>query len=320
MALCQQSPMHRPQARPDQLEYTGRMQALFAVAVVTILLPLTSLGQATQPVWQAIPHGSLMLRPFRYAPYPHPSREQGFKGRTATYPADPHYIDATVGLVIPAGYVPGETVDYIVHFHGHNNHVSKVIAQYKLAEQLAGSKVNAILIVPQGPRDAADSGGGKLELEPGGLEKLVNEVTQYLRAEGKIHATRIGRIALTSHSGGYKVTAAVLDHGGLADRITDVLLLDSSYGSLEWFAHWAAASPDHRLVSLFTPHLAKANEELIGLLDKAEVKHQTLTEAALTDAELARRGPTFMATAVPHDQVPVEYFGRLVGTCEWKAK
>ena len=294
------------------------MRATLTGAVLTILLPMISLAQATQPSWQTIPEGSLMLRPFHNASYPHKSREHGFKTKTITYPADPHYTDSTVGILIPAGYMAGETVDYIVHFHGHNNHVSKVISQYKLAEQLAESKVNAILIVPQGPMDAADSGGGKLELDKGGFEKLMNEVTEYLQAEGKIHTARIGRIVLTSHSGGYKVTAAILDHGGLADRITDVLLLDSSYGSLEWYAAWAAASPKHRLVSLFTTHLAKANEELIGLLDKAKVKHEMLSESTLTDAQLAHRGPTFMPTQIPHDQVPVEYFGRLVRTSELK--
>src|SRR5579864_7706619 len=106
----------------------------YTLVFVSFLSLLTQLahGQATQPAWQSTVRGQLILRSFRNAPYPHASREAGFKGRATTYPAFPHYTDSTVGIFIPTGYRPGETVDYIVHFHGHNNHVSKVIPQYRL--------------------------------------------------------------------------------------------------------------------------------------------------------------------------------------------
>jgi hypothetical protein len=199
-------------------------------------------------------------------------------------------------------------VNYIVHFHGHKNHVSKVLTDYKLAPQLVATKANAILLVPQGPKDAADSGGGKLELDPGGFAKLIEEVTAYLNSQGKIHTTKVGRIVLTAHSGGYKVAAAALHLGGMEKQISDVLLLDASYGSLEWFADWCKADPSHRLVSLFTDHLTEENKELMGLLDKARV----VNEAKLSEEAFAARGATFMHTKGPHDQVPVNYFGRLL--------
>jgi hypothetical protein len=286
------------------------------LVAIICLISMGAFAQTTQPAWQAIPDGQLILRPFANAPYPHASREAGFKGRATTYPKEPHYTDSTVGVFIPAGYVAGDRVDYVVHFHGHNNHVSKVIPQYQLAEHFAAAKVNAILIVPQGPKDAADSGGGKLEMDKGGFEKLIVEVTEYLNSAGKIHTSKIGKIVLSTHSGGYKVTAAILDHGGLAEHIHDVLLLDSSYGNLEWYANWAKASPEHRLISLYTQHLADANKELKGLLDKAEVKYRELDEGKLTDEELSGRGVMFIATKGPHDQVPVEYFGRLLKTSD----
>jgi len=177
-----------------------------------------------------------------------------------------------------------------------------------IPQQLATAKANAILIVPQGPKDAADSGGGKLELDPGGFAKLIDEITAYLNAEGKIHTSKVGRIVLSAHSGGYKVAAAVLHLGGMDKNITDVLLLDASYGSLEWFADWCKADPSHRLVSLFTDHLTEENKELMGLLNQARV----LNEAKLSGEGFAARGATFMHTKGPHDQVPVDYFGRLL--------
>jgi hypothetical protein len=280
-----------------------------------VVIQVLAQAQSTQPAWQPIMGGQLILRPLHSAPYPHASRENGFKTRATTYPTSPHYTDSTVAIFIPPSYRPADAVDYVVHFHGHNNHVAKVIPQYHLAEQFTEAKLNAILIVPQGPRDAADSGGGKLELDDGGFARLVDEITHFLAAENKIPATaKVGRIALSTHSGGYKVTAAILDHGGLPDHVTDVLLLDSSYGSLESFAKWAAASPSHRLVSLYTQHLASANQELTKMLQAANVSYETLEEASADDPHFSRRGVTFMPTQVPHDDIPTKYFGVLVRT------
>jgi hypothetical protein len=294
-------------------------QLLLAVAVALALLGDAS-GQAT-PAAPATPaasqtsaRGRIILHSFEHAPYPHASREDGWTYKDRKFPREPNYSDSTVGIVIPAGYTPGESVDYIVHFHGWSNHVAKVIPQYQLLEQLAASKVNAILLVPQGPKDAQDSGGGKLENDPGAFAKLIDEVTAYLNSTGEIHTHRVGRIVLTAHSGGYKVTAAITHLGGMNDRITDVLLLDASYGSLEWFADWAKADPSHRLVSLFTDHLADANQELMGDLDKLGVKHITLDEPTLTDEQLRQRTVIFMHVKGPHDEVPNQYFGQLIRT------
>jgi aldose 1-epimerase len=286
--------------------------------MLLVAVPLFARAEAPQPSWQSVPEGELILRPFPSAPYPHASREKGYQGKSTTYSPEAHYSDSTVGIFIPAGYKPGESVDYVVHFHGHNNHVAKVIPQYKLMEQMAAFRVNAILIVPQGPRDAPDSGGGKLERDGNGFEKLMLEITDYLVAQKKLTTAKIGRVILSSHSGGYQVTAAILDHGGMAEHISDVILLDSSYGSLERFAKWAEASAAHRLVSLYTHHLAAANTELMGLLDRAGVKFQRGSDSEIGDDECAKRGTTFIATEVPHDLIPTRFFGRLVRTSESK--
>jgi hypothetical protein len=290
------------------------MPAMIVFVLVASAVAAAQTKPTSAPVWQTTPDGQFILRPFEHAPYPHKSREDGHKYGTKMFPRDPNYVDSTVGIVIPAGYQPGDSVDYIVHFHGWDNHVSKVIKQYKLMEQLNTSKVNAILLVPQGPKDAQDSGGGKLENDPGAFAKLIAEVTAYLNAEGKIHTTNVGKIALTAHSGGYQVTAAITHLGGMNDHITDVLLLDASYGSLPWFVDWCKADSSHRLVSLFTDHLAKANTELMGLLDQAHVEHLMLQEGELKDVQFEPRHPIFMHTKGPHDQVPVDYFGRLIAT------
>lgn len=276
------------------------------------ILPLLCLAAApaTQPQWSHSPAGDILLRPFAAAPYPHLSRENGFSSSNGTFPKDPHYNDSTVGIVIPPGYVPGDTVDYVVHFHGWGNHVSNVLTQYNLPAQLAAAKVNAILLVPQGPKDAKDSSDGKLELDPGGFKRLITEVTTFLKSEGKIHTDKVGTIALTAHSGGYKVTARILHHGGLTDHISDVILLDASYGNLDDFAEYISHYPTARLISFHTKHLDDENAALQTLLDKSHTPYRTLPEPDLSPTTLAPRTATFISTTLPHDEVPVkkDYF------------
>ncbi len=167
--------------------------------------------------------------------------------------------------------------------------------------QLAAAKVNAILIVPQGPKDAQDSGGGKLENDPGAFAKLMGEVTDYLNAEGKIHTKKIGKIVLTTHSGGQQATGRHYTLGGMNDHITDVPLLDPSHGSpRNGSPDWCKADKSHRLASLFTDHLAKTNDEFMGDLDKADVKYIKLDEPTLTDEQFRPRGPS-SCTPRPHD-------------------
>ena len=169
---------------------------------------------------------------------------------------------------------------------------------------MAHSKRNAILIVPQGPKDAQDSGGGKLEHDPGAFAALINEITAFLVQEGKIHTKRIGHIVLTAHSGGYLVTGAILKHGGMDAAITDVLLFDASYGELEAFADWAKKDTSHRLVSLFTEHLASANFQLLTLLRQRHVAFETILEPELNEIFLTPRRPLFIHTLdLPHDEV-----------------
>lgn len=291
------------------------MRALLSgLAVLGIVA--SALGAAAAVQWAHTPAGDVLLRPFESAPYPHASRENGFSSANGTFPKDPHYSDSTVGIVIPAGYVAGETVDYVVHFHGWGNHVSNVLERYNLPAQLAAAKVNAILLVPQGPKDAKDSGDGKLELDPDGFKRMIEEVTAFLLSEGKVRTNRVGKIVLTAHSGGYKVTARVLHHGGLTDHVSDVILLDASYGNLDDFVAYMAGHPDARLVSFHTKHLDDENKELQGLLDKDHVPYRLVGESELSAGTVAPRGVTFISTTLPHDEVPMkkDFFALTVGT------
>lgn len=273
-------------------------------------------------VWLVTGDGELMLRPFKAAPYPHASRSQGYQAKADFFAADPHYRDSTVGIFIPAGFKSGETVDFVVHFHGHRNHVAQVFEQFDLSGEMRKSGRNAMLIVPQGPKDAPDSGCGKLEHDPGSLQALLNEVIEFLTSEQRITTKRIGRVVLSAHSGGYQVAGAILARGELREQITDLLLFDATYGQLEAFASFCKRDKKRRLVSIFTDHLAPENFDLITMLQESDVGFRAIMEAELTDDLLKDRRPLLVHTLdLAHNDVVSKrnYFARFLETADLNA-
>jgi hypothetical protein len=112
----------------------------------------------------------------------------------------------------------------------------------------------------------------------------------------------------------------VLYHGGLGREISDVLLLDATYGELAPFANFRRLNPDTRLVSLYSDHLADENNELMTMLSGMNVKYVELDEKTLKNTDLQQRCPLFIHTSVKHDQIPVDYFARLLRTSALKPK
>jgi len=268
-----------------------------------LMTPPKAMGRPEGEGWVASAEGDTLLHPFRNAPFPYKSREKGYTYDGKLFDAPTHYSDSTIGIFIPAGYKPGAEVDYVVHFHGWSNHVAAVLDHYELRRQMVASGRNAILLVPQGPKDAQDSSGGRLEGDPGAFEALLREVTQFLVDAGKIHTTRIGSIVLSTHSGGYLVTGAILRQSALRTHITDVLLFDSTYGELEAFTNWGAEKY-YRLVSIFTRYFVLENFMLTTFFQKRHTAFTSLLEPDLTPALLEARAPLFIHTLeLAHDEV-----------------
>ena len=159
-----------------------------------------------------------------------------------------------MAIFIPNNFRATDRIDFLVHFHGWYNTVAGTLDEFKLAEQLAASGKNAILVVPEGPRNAPDSFGGKLE-DTNGFKVFMDEVLEKLRASGALAETNfeIGNIILSGHSGGYHVMAAILDHGGLSEKIRETWLFDALYGNTENFVAWQKAE-NGRLLDIYTDH------------------------------------------------------------------
>lgn len=252
-----------------------------------------------------VPGGRTFFAPFRSAPFPHRSRAAGHDYGGTHYGAAGHYDDPTIGIFVPDTlHAANGATDFIVHFHGWNNDVRTVLTRYRLREQLVASGRNAVLLVPQGPKTAPDSGDGSLELEPGGFLRFMNEAAAWLHGNRLTGNTRIGRIVLSAHSGGYGGAGGVLQRGGANDAITDVLLFDAAYGYYDAFAQWTTASPQHHLLSLFTADTSTGNAALMGMVQAPQPNVFVRLADTMTLAQLQTRAPTFvLTTSVAHDEL-----------------
>ncbi len=250
------------------------------------------------------PSGKTFLVPFASAPFPHASRANGHLYQGKLYDAGAHYNDSTVAVYVPAALKRCASTDFIVHFHGWNNNVRHVLDRYRLREQLDASGCNAVLIVPQGPRDVPDSGDGKLELDQGGFARFMHEVAAWLHTQGLTQTSTIGKIVLTTHSGGYGGAGGVLTRGGMNDAISDVILFDSAYGYYDAFAQWTKADASHHLLSVFTDDTSTGNTALMGMVQAPQPNIFVRLGDSLTLKQLQTRTPTFvLTTSIAHDDL-----------------
>lgn len=266
----------------------------------------------TSPVaWSSETWGELGIGHLQAAPYPDDTRTTGYQTATETFPLEGHYDDNSVAFVIPRGFRPSSRPDFVVIFHGHRNQCRRFVVENKIGEILASSGRNAILIVPQGPKDAPDSGGGKME-KPGGFAALMEEAVGVLRAEKRLPSdARIGNVVVSGLSGGYRPVATVLDRGGLDDQISEVWLVDAAYSfQAELAKPFASPNSGKTLRSIFTNHLAPENVRIMALIGKSGTRVAVTDDDILTTAPvgtdelrplLRRERILFIHTNLPHD-------------------
>ncbi|HEX7632493.1 MAG TPA: hypothetical protein VF388_10190 [Lacunisphaera sp.] len=250
--------------------------------------------------------GRLITAAFASAPFPHPARAEGHTYNGKLYPAAEHYADNTVAIFIPKGFRETDHIDFVVHFHGWNNTVAGTLETFHLAEQLVASGKNAILVVPEGPHNAPDSFGGKLE-DTDGFALFMEEVIATLRARDAFKGKNfsVGRIILSGHSGGYHVIAGILDRGGLDRNISEVWLFDALYGQTDSFVKWTERSLSGRLIDLYTDHggTKEETEKLITHLRAQDTTILQAEEAQLEPSTLQGRHYVFIHTELTHNEV-----------------
>jgi hypothetical protein len=197
----------------------------------------------------------------------------------------------------------GTRTDLIVHFHGWNNNIDSTLRQYQLVEQLVASRKNAILVVPEGPRNAPDSFGGKLE-DPEGFKTFISDVLASLAQHTKSPVSTLGNIILSGHSGGYHVMSFILLHGGLTDHVKEVFLFDALYGQTEKYAFWLDHS-DGRMINIYTDD-GGTKQESLSLMEDLRgwgISFLSKEEADATPADLRNNRIVFLHTSLVHNEV-----------------
>jgi hypothetical protein len=232
------------------------------------------------------------------------------------------YRDDTVIVFVPAGYRyrAEEGVAALVHFHGHSTNAERAMNAHELREQLADSKQNAILVVPQLAVFASDSACGKLESQ-GALARLLAEAVVTASHEGGSNLgesafpadARLGTVCMSAHSGGYHAAACCLRGGGVDVR--EVYLFDALYGEIDTFRDWVIARRGeslhdrHKIISYFTEGgTTQANN---GAL-RAQLVHASVlcaheqVEGQLSRHDLSRSEAVFVRSGEWHSNVTWE--------------
>jgi len=273
-------------------------------SALALAATLASGGIAAQPLVDRYADiGTMIVTTSAYTMFPHEKRAQGHTYEGKSYPADLHYSDRTVAIFAPKGFRSGDATNLVFYFHGWRNNVDDTFAKYRVAEQLAASGVNAVLVLAEGPKNAPDSFGGKLE-ETGVFASLVSDVLGALKARGVIESTRPGSIVLAGHSGAYRVMAFILTRGGLTANIREVYLFDALYGQSEKFAHWIDRFPG-KLVDIYTAE-GGTRDQSLDLMDDLrawDIPFAAVPESAVTQDLLRKNRLVFIDSALEHNDV-----------------
>jgi len=273
------------------VEITLRIQCWL---IALLLLSMTTFAQSS---------GQMLHIQLTHAPFPHPERANGHEYGGRHYPAAEHYQDSTVAIFVPENFRASAKTDLIVHFHGWWNNVDSVLQTFQFPEQLTASGKNALLLIPQGPKNAPDSFGGKLE-DGGVFAKFVQEVMAVLHHKGIVKTERVGNIVLSGHSGGYRVIAYILLHGGLSKNVKEVWLFDGLYGQLEKYGHWLYSTRG-RFLNIYTKDggTFATTQDFIEDLQGWNLKHSFSTDDSLAAPFLRANRIHHIFTELGHNEV-----------------
>ena len=253
-------------------------------------------------------NGDLIILSSRYAPFPHEKRAEGYTYQDSLYDFKIHYNDSSVAVFIPNGFIAGATTDLVFYFHGWRNHIQKAIEKFDLTGQFASSRRNALFVFPEGPVDAPDSFGGKME-DIGVFKKLVSDILLQLKNRELIPNENPGQIVLSGHSGAYRAIAYILNRGELTDHITEVWLFDALYAQQENFLYWL----DHyngRLINIITPNGGTwdNSEDFLQDLGDWKIPYHRIDGNEIGPDDLDKAKITFVFTDLEHNQVINPYF------------
>jgi hypothetical protein len=267
-------------------------------------------------------HSGTFVARLEHAPYPYAgqyadndidffdyvSPESGERFHTnrygVRYSENSHYRDNRVLFHVPSHFDPQKPFFYVVFFHAIDTDIFKSDRDHGLTRQLEASGSNAVLIMPQLAKDAADSSPGKF-FRRNAFKAFMEEAATVLAARlGANHLRPLddAPIVLSAFSGGYKAAAFVLDRGGVEERIAGVLLLDAIYEDVDKFHKWIAENIQRSFfVSIYSPGACAINSrELARLLNREQSLDQPLWPDQISPGAII-----FIPTHHEHLQIPL---------------
>jgi hypothetical protein len=247
-------------------------------------------------------HGKLVRLNPANSMFPDTARMNGHVYRDSLYSFEEHYNDSTALVYVPNHVSLEKNFDIIVYFHGWWNNVDSSLINFELAEQLVGSKRNAILILPEGPKNSADSYGGKLE-QAGRFKKFIEEVLSHL-PESSIQNPESSNYTLAGHSGANRVMAFILMHGGLTTNIKEVYLFDGLYSHVEKYTYWLD-NFDGRFINIYTPDggTKYLSENLMVSLKAWNMPFTHIPSDEFTDDDLKSNRIIIIESKLGHNEV-----------------
>ncbi len=257
-----------------------------------------SLAAYTQP-------GKIIRFSSANAMFPDTARANGHTYNGKHYPASEHYSDSSVFIYVPAHFSPKGKIDLVFWFHGWGNNIDTALKQYQVLEQFYASGRNAVFVFPEGPKNAPDSYGGKLE-QPAVFQALVKEVAEKLQAARLIRPSKKFRqddyrISLAGHSGAYRVISRIINQ----TPVKEVILFDALYGGNEQYLQWLTV-PEHRFINIYTKEGGTFDNShfiMKQLTDSLPVPFLAITEEALTDELLRSNAKLFIYSSKKHNEV-----------------
>lgn len=217
-----------------------------------------------------------------------------------------HYRDSSVLFHLSPGFDPSRPFSLVFFFHGNQSSASDSFRDFRLGEQLDRSGRNAVLIVPQLARQAADSSPGKF-FRAGAFKAFLADVAATLAERcGAAHLERFRQapLVLIGFSGGYKSVAYILDRGGATSRVQAVLLLDALYEDVDKFSAWLTRNAGRRaFVLLAGKGTSSANN---GRALAHVLRQHGVATAKSWPTALGPDSIHFVETTTEHLKIPVE--------------
>ena len=229
-------------------------------------------------------------------------------------------------------------IDLVVYIHGFSNCVTNVLgdtdtacttggaarSSYGLATQFEAADRNAILILPEVAYDQAAGDPGALGTTDGFHALLVDTLAHLPPPLGPLDPSRIGRVVVASHSGGYVAVSAMATIGNVPTR--ELWLFDSLYGEEARFDAYVQddlasfVAPDRRFAIVYTDgggtlanSQAMADRAATWTAGEPAVLVDDRTTSTWTD-DIYRHGLLFKHSALSHDGVPRYYVEHMLAT------